>query len=248
MNIKLLLSVFVAALLTGSAAFAQVPEGQAPDPRTEEIRRTVRIGLQFSPELSWFKAQDNSIESTGSELGFSFGPVIDFKFGENYALSTGINIVNARGGVRYLMDSTYFNSFKDSIYAKGTSVSYRSRFVEIPVLLRLSTNEIGYMTYFAHFGFVPGFAIGTKGNISSGDNSWSPSQIDANLNKDITPINLSLQVGVGLAYSITQTTSVFAHLSFVNGFVDITNNPNKENGYKSKAILNRVPLSVGVYF
>lgn len=247
MNIKTLF-IALLALSLANAAFAQVPEGQTPDPRTQDIRRKVRIGLQFSPELSWFKAQDNTIESTGSKMGFSFGPVIDFKFGENYALSTGINIVNARGGLRYLADSVYFNSYKGVRYAKGTSVNYRPRFVEIPVLLRLSTNEVGYMTYFAHFGFVPGFAIGTKGDINDATPAPNFSQNNVNLNKDITPINLSLQVGAGLAYSVTQTTSIFVTISFVNGFVDITNNPNKENNYKSKAIVNRVPLSVGVYF
>ncbi|HZF99977.1 MAG TPA: porin family protein [Chitinophagales bacterium] len=240
--------LFLAALLGTFTVNAQVQEGEAPDPRTERVRRTVRLGLQFAPEISWFKAQDNSIQSTGTGIGYSFGPVVDFKFGENYALSTGINIVNARGGVRYLQDSVFFNSYKDQRYPKLTSADYRIRFVEIPILLRLSTNEIGYMTYFAHFGFVPGFAIGTKGDIEDATPSPNFSRNNENLGKDITPFNMSLQVGAGLSYSLTNTASVFAHLSFVNGFVDITNNPNKENNYKSKAILNRVPLTVGVYF
>src|SRR5688572_22416224 len=84
--------------ITTFAAKAQDPVVPAPvDPKTEDIRRKVRIGLQVSPEISWLKAQDNNISSGGTKFGFSFGPMIDFRFGENYALGTGISIVNSQG-------------------------------------------------------------------------------------------------------------------------------------------------------
>src|SRR5437868_5911307 len=104
--------------------------GTPPDAKTDDIRKKVRIGLQFSPEITWFKAQDNTIKSGGSKFGFSFGPMVDFRFGENYAFGTGINIVNAQGELSYLADSTQFNSFKTVTYPKGTVVTYKVRYVE----------------------------------------------------------------------------------------------------------------------
>lgn len=233
-----------------AVCFAASVKAQVTDPTvpvTDDVRRKVRIGLQISPEMTWFKAQDKEITSDGARPGFSFGPMVDFRFGNNYAIGTGINIVNAQGRLFYETDSTKFNSFKDDTYYRHTLATYRVRYVEIPVLLRLSTNEIGYMTYFAHFGFMPGFKIGAKGSVVDDPSSPpdGPAKVDEDLGKDVTFPNMSLAVGIGLAYSLTQTTSLYVSAGFVNGFIDVTDNP---KGYKSKAVLNRVPLTVGIWF
>jgi hypothetical protein len=205
--------------------------------------KKLKIGFQFTPEVTWLKAKSLTIENKGSKVGFNFGPVFDYSFGDNYAFTTGINISRSNGGLRY-KDTTYFNSQPDKLYDKGSNVDYRLQYIEIPLALRLKTNEIGYMTYFGVFGLVPAINISAKGSF---ENSATPSvKIEPEkINKDVTLPNASMLISAGAAYSLSTNTSAFFSVNFYNGLIDVTRNP---KGYKSKAIMNRVGLSLGIMF
>ena len=49
-------------------AFANDKEAVLPDEN-----RKVRIGLQFSPNISWLKANSDGYESNGNKIGFGYG-------------------------------------------------------------------------------------------------------------------------------------------------------------------------------
>jgi len=207
----------------------------------QDENKKVNVGFQFTPEISWMKAKSKEISNAKTKIGFSFGPVFNINFDDNYAISTGLNINRSNAELLYSVP-TKINSQGDTIFASGTRIAYKLQYVEIPLILRFQTNEIGYMKYYFQFGIVPAVNISAKGNIIGIDNKGIN---DEDLNPDVSLPNLSMFVGAGLSYSLTNSTSVFGTFGFSNGLIDVTDNP---EDYKTKAILNRLGLSVGIMF
>lgn len=202
-----------------------------------------RFGLQFSPHLDWTKAQDKHTTSSGVKVDFNYGLVADFSIALRYAVSTGINISQYSTIIRHEDTLTMFNSFPNDSFRLGTKASYKLQYIDIPLVLKLKTNEIGYVTYFGQFGFDLSVCTKSRGDIS--DNSGVRNKDDENLGPDISPFNLALNIGGGIEYSLSKSTAFITSLSFHNGFLDISDSP---KDFKSKTILNAVELKVGILF
>ena len=202
----------------------------------------VRFGLSLSPQVSWLSAGDNGIQGNGSYFGFSYGLLVDVLIPTNYAFATGL-LISYDGGKLTYLDSTKFNSFPNSTYPAGTNVDYRIQYIEIPLSMKLRTNQIGYMTYFGQFGLQGGIAIRSRADIDALDDQLDVAKAD--FGKDITPANLGLLLGAGLEYELSGNTALMASLQFVNGFIDVTDNP---KDFKKKSTLNHFRLQLGVYF
>lgn len=201
----------------------------------------LRIGFQFTPEVTWLKSKSINLENRRSMIGFNFGPVFDYNFGSNYAITTGVIISRSRGSLFY-EDSTKFNSRPDYLYSSALTVDYNLQYIELPIAIRLKTNEIGYMTYFGVFGVVPAINISASGEF---DEPAKESHIPESFSKDVSLPNLSMLISAGAAYSISTNTSAFFSVNFYNGLIDVTDNP---KNYKTKAVLNRLGLTAGIMF
>ncbi len=204
---------------------------------SQEIPSRFRFGLTLSPQISWLSAVDNGLEGKGGNLGFAYGLLMDLSIPENYAFATGLLISSDGGKVSYL-DSIKFNALPDTLYPAGTTVNYHIQYIEIPLSMKLHTNQIGYITYFGQFGLQAGIAIRSRADIEN-------SVTKQNFGKDVTPGNLGLLLGGGLEYALTGNTSGLIGLQFTNGFIDVTDNP---SGFKRKSTLNHLRLQLGVYF
>lgn len=201
-----------------------------------------RLGLTLSPQLDWMTAGSTTIKKNGSYFGFCYGLLLDIKFQKNYALSTGI-IISHEGGKLTYLDSTKFNSFPDLTFPPGTNVDYRFQYVEIPLTIKLMTNQIGYITYYGQFGLDGAVNFRSRADITTLNNSLDKPRAD--FGDDVTPANFGLLVGGGLEYQITGNTSLLAGLQYFNGFIDVTDNP---NGFKTKSALDHLRLTLGVFF
>lgn len=208
---------------------------------SQEFASGFRFGLTLSPQMSWMSAVDNGLEGNGAYLGFAYGLLMDLLIPENYAFATGILISYDGGKVTYL-DSIKFNALPD-IYPAGTNVNYRIQYIEIPLSMKLHTNQIGYITYFGQFGLQGGIAIRSRADIET----FAPAVnvVKQDFGKDVTPGSFGLLVGGGLEYALTGNTSALIGLQFTNGFIDVTDNP---SGFKRKSTLNHLRLQLGVYF
>ncbi|HUV00666.1 MAG TPA: porin family protein, partial [Bacteroidales bacterium] len=127
--------------------------------------------LQFSlyadPLIGWFSSDTKGSSNEGARPGFSLGLIFDKYFADNYALSTGISMMNVSGRVFY-SDTTTIR-FKNSTTELNPeeNITYRIQFLSIPVGLKLRTNQIGYMTLFTNVGLDPKIVIGGKADIPS---------------------------------------------------------------------------------
>jgi len=254
------------ALLFGNLSAQEDSFKEDPVAELEDEDRTIRFGLQFSPNLSWFKANTEGYDNQGIKFGFSYGLAVDYFLSKNYLLSSGINITASGGELKF-----QGTTFENNTIPATVNASYRIGHIEIPTLLKLRTNEIGYLTYFGQFGFKTGFNHRASANFEydfPANALINPEDVSASVNnskRDINFINLYLVLGLGVEYNISGNTSVVLGLTFNNGFInqlDTKVNVLDANGNAlidgdgnpvlseedASANLNYFSLNVGVFF
>ena len=137
----------------------------------------LNFGLKFSPHFSWFKIDNkDSISNEGVGIMFSYGLTCDFNFAENYALNIEINQV-------FLNNST-----RDS---KDKILKYKLQNIEIPIALKMKTNDIDNMKYFGRFGLCPSINTTSKVN---------------DPNEKVTRLNFGMIIGAGFQYKLADKT------------------------------------------
>ncbi|HLG34261.1 MAG TPA: porin family protein [Bacteroidia bacterium] len=206
-----------------------------------------RFGFKVAPSLAWLKPDIMNYSSNGSRIGFIYGLMMDYNFSKNYALSTGIEISYRGGKLKY----AYANNSNVSFSGEDT---YNLKYIEIPLTIKMKTNEIGYITYFGQFGFQPAFNIAAKSDFSH--SKTNPSQVktdttssDIDISGQIASLNVSLLFALGLEYRISGNTAIMAALQFSNGFTDVLTGKNPDDpDTELKAISNYMSLNVGVFF
>lgn len=231
-----------------------------------------RIGFKFNPNVSWMRPDAKEITSNGSVFRFGFALNLDKHFTENYAFGTGLNIFQTGGDLTYLEQSTV-NTDVPVILEKIRS--YKLQYFEIPLTLKLRTNEIGYITYWGQFGLGLGFNIRAKANddinylLAKGVGGWEETDVesytedDLDIKEDISIFRTSLIVGGGIEYNMSGTTSILAGITFNNGFSDVLQNQGVKTDnadapifdvednpveYKLKGITNHIELNIGILF
>jgi len=195
----------------------------------------VKLGISIDPAVSWLSSDTKDINNDGSVFGISGGLVIDKYFKKNYALHTGISIGTQGGGIKF--DTQSQIDGEDTTYnlPAHTSVKYKLEYITIPLGLKLRTNQIGYLSYFALIGFTNQFNI--KAKATSSNNTLDNDLI----NQEIVFYNLGYHFGIGAEYAISQDTGLTFGLVYNNGFIDLTKN---HGSIKSRVL----SLNVGVMF
>lgn len=223
--------------------------------------RKFRFGLHFSPNLAWLNASSDGYEKNGSDLGFAYGLSAEFFLAKNYLFSTGFSITSLGGNLSY--SGTFNDVTNNTFVPTKIDQAYNLKYIEIPLTLKLRTNEIGYMTYYGNFGFKSGINYNASGDFDFKEQKVSRN--DEDIDDDIKFFNMWLVVGAGAEYSISGNTTVMFGITFNNGFINVLDNKVNEldaNGnaalrpdgtplLKNKnanATLNYFSLDLGIYF
>ena len=212
-------------------------------------QKDFQLGLQFSPTIGWIKPDVEGVEYAGTKIGFTGGLVGDFNISDNYAFSTGIFITNTGGKLT--------NTYTDTLFSTEVKAhqDIRLKYIEVPLTLKLKTNQIGYLTYFGKFGFNTGFNYDASIDHSYDSNVEIPTNKkmdDVDFNEEINLIRLALVVGLGAEYNLSGSTSFIMGITFNNGFTNIFNDKKfsfkNETGDEARAINNYFELNLGVLF
>ncbi|MEX0967917.1 MAG: porin family protein [Bacteroidia bacterium] len=225
----------VAFLILAFIAF----NSTAQEKSTPDFQK-VNFGLRFNPLISFLKVDSDTLEGTGPKLGFSYGAMLEFNLAENYAVAFELMLSQVPG------------SFKYTTSGIDSSVEMNVQYVEIPVMLKGKTNEIGYFTYFGHFGLDIGMRTVAKGDVLvknvlkyedivlNGEEIISDGERTGVMAPDVRFFRLGLVIGAGAQYSLGGSTYLLGGLSFNNGFTNVV----KEHPIKSAY----VALNLGVLF
>jgi hypothetical protein len=195
-----------------------------------------KFGVFVDPQISWFSPDSRNVTSDGVSMGVYGGLIVDKYFQENYAINTGISIGRQTGSLLFSEES-YLNSYEETdTLPAGTVVDFRLNYITVPLGLKLKSNQIGYMSYYALVGFTNQFNI--KALATSSEETLSKSDII----EEINLYNLSYHFGIGIEYAISEDTAFTFGVSYLNGFIDLTKNEN------AKVYTRVVSIRAGVMF
>jgi hypothetical protein len=201
------------------------------------------FGFKFSPTIAWIKPDSKGLSSEGSKLGFSYGIITEFNIQENYAFATGLQ-VTYRGGVvryRYNDDNTYPEfEYKINI-----------QYIELPLTLKMKTNDFNNVRFFGQFGFAPGINIraNAETELTSAGNK-DLYVLDPNYEEDfkdyINTVNISMIIAAGAEFTISGSTVLFTSLEFNNGFIDVFNKVKQPHVYVNPDLAPRSANWTGI--
>lgn len=212
----------------------------------DNIDKKFKFGLGGQAILGWAKPENKNMTNEGAALGYSYGLMGDYKFGKNYSFAFGLDVQTLNNNVGFSSDTISIIS-KSSVTSNDTSIMYPATslyknhfgFVNLPITLKMNTNEIGYMTYFAKFGLELGVGYKSVSDVESTITKPAGAPVVDNKDFDISGqtslFRTALVIGGGFEYSIAGKTGIMVGITYSNGFTnmytkyDRTPDPKVEN-------------------
>lgn len=196
----------------------------------------LKIGVYGAPEMSWLSSNTKKINSEGLKFGYKFGLTIDNYFSKNYAFSSGLSLKTQTGTLLY--DEAQSISTTDNEYTldANSALTFQLDYLNIPLGLKLKTNEIGYMTYFANVGF--NTYLNLDGKVS---------ELEVPIEKEILKeevkfYNVDYFFGLGCQYSLGSAAAISVGIYYNNGFIDVFKDES------NTAFTKSVSLNIGMIF
>ena len=272
---------------------------QSGDPViVEKEPKKVRFGLKGFSSIGWL-SPENELSLTRGKIGIGFGWGLNTELYINNTTSfrTGFSLSTYSGGLNYndnaktLNEETYKNTYyvvdggefqaweNDSVVPNGemfklNSRKFNLRYLNIPLILKLKTKEIGYMTYFGEFGGFLGFktkassedtqinvTLDTLSNKYVTQGNPSVPTNDFNVNDFSQPIRAGLCLGAGAEYNFSGSTAIFFQLNWNYFMTSMLKKQDKDNYLRSfnsdngkfetvnsKSIPGSFHLTVGILF
>lgn len=186
------------------------------------------FGFKFGPNFGWTGSTTATADNLGSKTGFDVGVVSEYYFADNYAFVTGVN-VSFLGG-HYMFDNAHLVTDSlnpDGFLEKfGVDRTYKSTIYEIPLMLKMVTNELGNvpLRIYAEVGGGIGLAakkVRVKDAIPS-QNVTAPDKWSTT-NKEYSNLRASLKIGAGAQYTVDESTRLFAGVYFSHDFINMIN-------------------------
>lgn len=212
----------VGAVLCGNAVSAQDYYTNQNSSSLDE--KNFRLGLSINPNMGWYRYNDDDYKS-GSKLGFSYGLIADLGFAKNYYFSTGLLINQIASKMTYSGDKTG-GEFENRDLM-------RLQYVDVPLTVKLKSNENELGRFYGQFGFTAGFKVSGKEQLTGQTKKQSIDKDDL--------FRLGLQLGGGMEWKLSDNLALLTGLSFNNGFTRAINNDGKPK-------TSFVALNLGLFF
>lgn len=216
------------------------------------------FGFKLGPGFDWTGSTTGAAVNEGLRTGFGVGVVAEYYFAPNYALVTGVNVNMNRG--HYSFDNGRMVMSADSVSVLETykvDRMYKATVYEIPLMLKMMTNELGNLPLRAYAQV--GAGLGYAQRVKVLDDKATDYVAT---NKEYSNLRASMKIGAGAQYALDESTRVFAGLYFSHDFLNNINSiaPNHyahyfENGEKIgdretklNMLQNRFGVEVGILF
>lgn len=179
----------------------------------------LRFNVHLDPQFAWLKSSDrDKIEPNGSIFHIQAGLQMDYYFQENYAFILGFGINNLGGNLLYGDSAIYMKNNQDILITPGQQVKMNLQYLDIPLGLKLKTEELGYGTFYLQLGFNPMFNI--NAHVTSEDGIYEKDDIMSSVNT----FCLGYHVEAGLEYRLGGNTAAIGGVRWGSGLTNVTEN------------------------
>ena len=219
------------------------------------------FGFKLGPGFDWTGSTTGAAKSEGMRMGFGVGVVAEYYFAPNYAIVTGVNVNMNRG--HYSFENGRMVMGADSVSVLETypvDRYFKSTVYEIPLMLKMMTNELGGLPLRAYAQVGAGLGYAQKVKVKDSYLDVTETEF-TDTNKEFSNLRAALKIGAGAQYAIDETTRIFAGVYFSHDFINNINSitPNHYKYYngdkdlgeretKLNVLQNRIGIEVGILF
>jgi len=223
------LLLILMTIVLGNEAFAQ---DQAVGPNT---RKKFKIGFNLSPSIDFFQPNTDGVKSDAVKMKFGYGMMAEYAFTNNYAIGFGLEHRMSGAVLDFSGADARYVAKDDTTEFRLMSRTYRYDYVNLPITLKLMTNQIGYFTYFGQFGVDISVLASAKAKDerqtlqSFKSDSLGTEEVFSGTDKgdfqgrynQSTFANIKLRIGAGFEWNFSGNTSLVVSVSYHNGFIDL---------------------------
>lgn len=209
-----------------------------------KMRKKFKIGFNLSPAVDFFQPNTEGVDLDKARAKFGYGMMAEYAFTNNYAIGFGLEHKMAGASLDFGADADarYIDQSDKNEYRLLTRL-WRYDYVNLPITLKLMTNEIGYFTYFGQFGVDLSVLVSSKArderqlvtDTSTVDGVVSEVFGDAGKTPDFLGrynqtmfVNVKLRIGAGFEWNFSGNTSLVVSVSYHNGFIDLMKDPDMD--------------------
>jgi hypothetical protein len=221
---------------------------------------SARFGIKISPSTAWLRPDSRGLKSDGNMFGYTFGLMSEFPIGTtgSYRFATGVFLNN--GGGSFTTDYTFVEVPNGPEQTRPLATELRLRYIDIPLTMKMMTNEIGYIRYFAQLGVTAGFNIRANSDFEEPIRDVSNTYTlgfrtieQENVSNDVNLFRGGLVIGGGIEYNFSGQTAILAGITYNNGFTNILNGNGNSiggdiEGRRSRLFYDYLELTLGIFF
>ncbi len=239
-------------LLLTLMILTSITEGFAQDQKVgPNTRKKFKIGFNLSPTVDFFQPNTDGVKSDAVKMKFGYGMMAEYAFTNNYALAFGLEHKMAGAALDFTGADVRYIAKDDTAEFKLRTRTYRNDYVNIPITLKLMTNQIGYFTYFGQFGVDVSILASSKTKDErqalqsySLDSVGAPTEVFGDISKgdfqgryaQQTFANVKLRIGAGFEWNFSGNTSLVVSVSYHNGFIDLMKDPKDSQVNESEGL------------
>lgn len=210
--------------------------------------KSFQFGIKAGGNLGWFATNAEGYSSKGSHPGGSWGLITDILINENYAFSTGLDVLYLNGKLKYPDTQTSNNG---TTLLDGEMERYfRTRYIQIPLVITMKTNEIGQVRYFGQIGAGLGILIAAKGDEVFTSKYGIPFPKETrNIYDEMAFYRTSFILGAGIEFPLFQSTYLRTGIKYDNCFLDVFKGNNaRYPSVKNQALNQFFELNIAIIF
>ncbi len=204
----------------------------------------VKLGLRVAPGIGWINPNTEGYKSDGIRGIVSAGLVTDFYFTDNYGISTGFSFLFPSGKMSY-RDSLLINN---EFIAGDVSAIYKFSYFEIPLMIKMKTNQFGKFAFFGQIGFGTAFRMKATAETEFTPDSTASYSSKLDINNKTRLMRESVIAGIGLEFYIDKSTRLFAGFNYSNSLNNVFKGWNNLYEKDVKGTNNFAELNIGVLF
>lgn len=200
----------------------------------------MRFSFNLDPQFAWLRSSDDSISPDGSIIHIRAMLEMDYFFASNYAFYLGFGVNNLGGKLLYQREQDYLSDDDTVTIVAGQKVKMNLQYLDIPLGLKLKTEELGYNTIFLQLGFNP--MINLNARVSSDTESANGPLDRKGIKNSMNLFHLGYHLGAGVEHRLGGNTAIIGGVRWTSGITNIS----KKDG--ADLILNSLSINIGILF